>query len=224
MQTCVLLSGGMDSTAALHLEDKGGLRAIGFRYGQPNADHELVAAGLLCERLAISYAITSLADGLGTRLGLLGTIRDHDPLNHGEHSAFLPGRNAVFLSVAAAHAASWWPTGKIVLVVGACLQDASGFPDCRSEFFAAMSNVLGIGMGREVEIRAPFLAMTKTEILRHASPAARVSISRSWSCYRSDGPCGTCTPCVLRREAFTSAGVIDRTARAKMFGGDPHRT
>jgi 7-cyano-7-deazaguanine synthase len=225
-QACVLLSGGLDSVAALHWTRPRAqaLRAICFDYGQPNRDHEVAIAGRICADLGVPLVRLALADTLATGLGLLAGVTDHEAGRLGEHPAFLPGRNAVFLTVAAAHAASWWKAGTLDLVVGANADDAAGFPDCRARFFEACAGAIRVGHGREVEIRAPFLGMRKAEIAATAATTeARRDIARSWSCYRKAGPCGACTPCVLRREALATAGIVDTCAPAVMHGGDPAR-
>lgn len=224
-QACVLLSGGMDSVAALHWARARAhaVRAISFDYGQPNRDNEVTIAGVIAGDLGVPLVRVCTADALATRLGLLRAVPDHDPSALGTSRAFVPGRNAVFLTVAAAHAAAWWSTGTIDLIVGATADDAAGFPDCRARFFDALAVAIRVGHAREVTIRAPFVAMSKAEMVAAATPAARADIARSWSCYRREGPCGTCTPCVLRRDAFAAAGLADACARPKLFGGDPHR-
>jgi 7-cyano-7-deazaguanine synthase len=222
----VLLSGGMDSVAALHWakERAATVRAIGFHYGQPNRDQETTAAQRIAKDLGVPHALIVTADTLHTGQGLLRGVADHDPAAMGVSRAFVPGRNAVFLSIAAAHAASWHPVGTIDLVIGACADDAVGFPDCRANFFVACERMLCLGYGREFRVRSPFVDRTKGQIVSEASDAARRDIARSWSCYRGDGPCGTCTPCVLRRDAFATNNLIDESRPASMHGGDPHRS
>lgn len=221
----VLLSGGMDSVAALHWakERANDIRAIGFHYGQPNRDNETTIAQTIAKDLGISHYLVVTADTLNTGRGLLSGVPDHDASAMGLHRAFVPGRNAVFLSVAAAHAATWTSAGRIDLVIGACLDDAVGFPDCRANFFVACERMLCLGYGREFRVRTPFIDRTKAQIVNEASEEARRDIARSWSCYRSDGPCGTCTPCVLRRDAFSTIGLVDECNPATMHGGDTHR-
>ncbi len=223
----VLLSGGMDSVAALHWAKKNSrsCRAIGFAYGQPNRDNELTIAGHICAGLGVPFAMIALAETLHTGAGLMRGIVDHDQTKPGLTSpAFLPGRNAVFLTVAAAHACSWFKVGTIDLVVGATRDDQDGFPDCTQRFFDLMSTTIKHGYEREIRIHAPWVAMPKSEVCITASDAARYDITRSWSCYRSDGPCGKCSPCVLRSHAFRAAGLVDTSAPATMFGGDPGRS
>lgn len=221
-QRCVLLSGGLDSTAALHrsLAQDGDVRAVCFDYGQPNRDHELFAAEATAKRLGVRCTRLALADTIRTGAGLLRAVTDHDPTAMGVHRAFVPGRNAVFLSIAAAHAATWWTAGTIALVVGANADDAAGFPDCVARFFVPMARALSHGTAREIIVETPFVDRTKAQIIREATDAARADMTRSWSCYRGDGPCGACSPCVLRAAAFQAAGLADEAVRATMHGGD----
>lgn len=225
---CVLLSGGFDSTAALlwALANRPDVRAIAFAYGQPHRDAELYAAGRAARGLGVRLTTLALADTLLTGAGLLGGVQDHDPSRTGgTNRAFLPGRNAVFLSVAAAHVCAWWPQGTVELVVGFSKEDAAGFPDCRVSFVAAMATVLRHAVSREIRIAAPFIDRAKADVLRSfaSDPAALAHLSASWSCYRGVGPCGACSACVQRAAAFTAVGVVDASAPPVMTGGDPAR-
>lgn len=211
----VLLSGGMDSVAALHgaraYYDE--VRAIGFAYGQPHADAELVTAARISGKCGVPFVLVDLGDALRVRAGLLGGVRDHDE-RRGANAAFVPGRNVAFLTLAAAQAVTWWPTGDIDLVIGACRDDAEGFLDCRPAVLAMTGDVLRLACGRDVWVAAPFAQVTKTEILQRAqrTPGAVEDISRSWSCYRGEltGPCHACTACVQRDRAFHAVGLVDR--------------
>lgn len=218
----VLLSGGLDSTAALHwaLEGRAEVRAIGFDYGQPSRDHELAAADACCRRRGVAFVRLALADTIATRRGLLGSVPDHASARAAPHGAFVPGRNAVFLAVAAAHAAAWWPDA-FDLAIGATADDAAGFPDCRAAFFDAMAATLRAALARDVAVVAPWRDVTKVDLVGRAGHAAVIEdIAASWSCYRREGPCGTCTPCVLRRAAFVAHGIVDRCAPARLIGGE----
>jgi len=230
-KACVLLSGGMDSVAALHwaVGRYSEVRAIGFDYGQPHRDAELAAAGKCARGLGVRCIILALADAFtGVRLGLLGTVVDHDPTAiGGTNPAFLPGRNAVLLTLAAMHACAWWPVGNIALVMGACAEDAAGFADCRPQFLTTLASVIRRGHGRQVDIVAPWVGLSKGGILAalHENAAAIADMQRSWSCYRGEntGPCGGCTACVVRAKAFAAARLDDLSAYPVMTGGDPAR-
>ena len=169
-----------------------------------------------------------MADVFGVRLGLLGVVQDHDQAAiGGTNPAFLPGRNTVLASVAAMHACAWWPVGNIDLVMGACAEDAQGFADCRAGFLSELASVIRKGYGRQIEIVAPWVGLSKGGILAalHENQEAIADIQRSWSCYRGarSGPCGTCTACVVRARAFGAAGLQDKSVHRAMTGGDPAR-
>lgn len=223
---CVLLSGGMDSTACLHwaLHHYRDVRALAFAYGQPHRDAELTIAGQIARRNKVPFETIAIADAL--HAGILTRVPDHDEgLSAGLHRAFVPGRNLVFLSLALSRACQWWD-GEIDIVIGSCLEDAGGFPDCRKEFVTAASKALSAAVDRKIQVSAPYVNMPKAGILRDAAkrfPTALADIQDSWSCYTGKGPCGTCTACVMRIAAFAEYGLEDKCAAPTMFGGDVGR-
>jgi len=222
----VLLSGGMDSVAALWWARAHYSRvaAILIDYGQANRDQELTAAYQAAEAAGAHYNLRfCIADSLPRGQGILAGVRDHDEKAHGLSPAFVPGRNLVMLTIAAAHACTLFPNGNIDLVIGACKEDAAGFPDCRESVLAKLAEALRAGNARQLGIVAPWVHRTKAEILGLLHKDALESVSRSWSCYRGDGPCLKCSACVLRARAFEAAGLIDRCAQPVMSGGDPSR-
>lgn len=224
-KACVLVSGGFDSVAALHwaTEVYASSLAVLFDYGQPNRDQELAAAQRSAERLRVPVLRIAVADSLPRGRGILARVEDHDGRDEGLSPAFVPGRNLVFLTCAAAHAAVYWPTGNIDVVIGANAQDARRFPDCRAGALAKLAETLRHGIGRELNIVAPWIDRTKTQILQSVGAWAQGEVARSWSCYRGDGPCGTCSACVLRAEALAAVGLEDRCERVALTGGDRAR-
>jgi queuosine biosynthesis protein QueC len=204
--TLVLLSGGLDSVAALLLETKHGadrVEAVFFRYGQPMMEREYGSAKRVCEELGVTLHMRNLEPVFHAfRAGLMAspaTGRDET----GKDTAFLPGRNSVLLSVAASMADQLWPQGS-KLVVGFNRGDAEGFPDCRAGFCNLLETSLLAG-GSQVRIRAPWVNVTKPAIVewvRREMPGRLALLEQSWSCYSGTGPCGVCTACVTRAEAF----------------------
>lgn len=221
----VLLSGGMDSVAALHwaYPRYRALLAILFDYGQPNADQELPAGGRAAEALGVVRLRISVADTLPSSSGILGRVEDHDGKTDGLSPAFVSGRNLVFLTSAAAHAACHWRNGNIDVIIGANKQDQQRFPDCRIGTLLKLGEALRHGIGRELKIVAPWIDRTKAQILNELDDDGLNAAARSWSCYRRIGPCGKCGACVARREAFLQASVPDMCEVARMTGGDPSR-
>jgi 7-cyano-7-deazaguanine synthase len=228
----VLLSGGLDSVAALcwahHRYPE--LRAMSFDYGQPNRDSEVYSAQSAAQSLGVPWQIVGLSDAMRPErpLGLLAGVHDHDADADrfgGTSRAFVPGRNLIFVSVAFAHAASWWTGGSFHVVIGACADDQPGFPDCRPTVLDQLAATLRSGGGRSLAIHAPWAKSTKAQILYAIKPDARALelVQRSYSCYRKDGPCGRCEACAKRAVAFADQGIEDRSAGVTMRGGDPQR-
>lgn len=230
MKRCVLLSGGLDSVAALHwaidtparAADVGKPRAkpvaIGFSYGQPHRDAELTAAGVIATDLGVRFDVVLLPE-----LSQLDPTAGRDAA--GVSRAFVAGRNAIFLTRAAGFAAR--PGEDVSLVMGANADDFAAFPDCRPAFIQAARAMLRAALVGvcEVTIETPWLGCTKTEILRWCQPRPRAlaDVRRSVSCYRGTR-CATCDACMLRARAFAEVGIEDGTTGAPaMTGGDPQR-
>jgi len=226
----VLLSGGLDSVAAMiwaqarYVE----LRAISFDYGQPNRDNELPFAQEAAQARGVEWATCHLGDSMkpAKPAGIMAKVVDHDGSKFGgTDRAFVPGRNLVFVTVAVAHAATWFSAGTFDVILGACAEDQAGFPDCRPTTLAKLAMAINAGSGRAIRILAPFADMTKSQILYALKPDAEALelVSRSYSCYRSDGPCGACGACVKRAAGFDQQGLTDHSKPRKMFGGDAVR-
>jgi 7-cyano-7-deazaguanine synthase len=206
----VLLSGGLDSSMVLvqALRDGCEVVALTVFYGQPAKEQEESAAGAVAARFGVERIRVYTCDTLPrpTQLGT-ASAEDRGIIS----SAFVPGRNAVMLTIAAAHAAVRWPDGgPFELWIGACHDDIGGFPDCRQPFLAAASTMLTRALDREVSIVAPMLAHTKASMLLACRyDATLLEVARmSFSCYRGTR-CGECKPCVLRAEAFRKVGLED---------------
>lgn len=214
----VLLSGGMDSTAcavwASRAYRREKLLAIGFAYGQPNRDGELVAAHKLTNRLGVAF--TSIQP-----IGAIPSAHHLAANKHGDAPPIVIGRNDTFLSIACNHAVAKFPGHAIDLWIGASADDAA-FPDCRPEFLDAKAASLSLAHGVAVRVIAPVVGLTKRQLVAEADDELLVHLAQSFSCYRGT-VCGECTPCVLRREAFDAARVSDVHPLPKLCGGDPHR-
>lgn len=231
-QAIVLLSGGMDSVAAMHWAKPrySKLLAILFDYGQKNRDQELTAGGMLAREEGIPTLSLALADALPRGRGILHAIEDHDGLTHGLSPAFVPGRNAVFITSGASHGSVYFSNGTFDVVVGCNGQDAPRFPDCSAGGLAKLAQGLRHCLAREIHVVAPFVDKTKEQMLaslRELSPLqsalALNAVARSWSCYHNVGPCGRCSACVLRADAFAAVGIADKCVSKVLSGGDPAR-
>jgi 7-cyano-7-deazaguanine synthase len=130
---------------------------------------------------------------------------------------YVPGRNLILLSLAAAHAEA---EGASLIYFGANVLDYSGYPDCRPEFIRAFEAAVNAGTkagaeGATLRVCAPLLDMTKADIIR-TGVRLGAPLHLTHSCYDPAGDlaCGRCDSCLIRREGFSSAGVEDPTRYA----------
>ena len=224
----VLFSGGQDSATCLAwaLERYARVETVGFDYGQR---HGVEMQARLNVRDAMLRALPHYAGRLGpdhvvdlTGFGAIGetamtTDRAIEIGARGLPTTFVPGRNLVFLSVAAALADR---RGLDVLVGGMCETDFSGYPDCRRDTIEAMSRALTLGLDKPVPIETPLMALTKAQtwaLAERIGGTALVDliVEESHTCYRGDRAhrhtwgygCGACPACDLR-----AAGWAEWTA------------
>ena len=230
----VLFSGGQDSATCLAwaLERYERVETVGFDYGQR---HAVEMAARLHVRDGMAKALPALAERLGpdhvvdlTGFGAIGetaltTDRAIEIGARGLPTTFVPGRNLVFLSVAAALADR---RGLDVLVGGMCETDFSGYPDCRRDTIEAMSRALTLGLDKPVPIETPLMALTKAQTWALADRIGGTAlvdliVDESHTCYRGDRAhrhawgygCGECPACELR-----AAGWAEWTAQTLQDG------
>lgn len=214
-----VVSGGLDSTTmAYSLRAQGySLVAISFDYGQRHRKEVTFAEQVAADLDAPWTLIDLHAAGLTTLLTGSALTDDTVTIPDGHYAdesmkiTVVPNRNAIMLSIACALAVTR-EAGAVAF--GAHTGDHFIYPDCRPEFvraFEAMVNVAVEGLA-SIEILAPFLSMTKTDIVRLGAEL-RVPFERTWSCYKGGAlHCGMCGTCFERREAFAQAHVTDPTA------------
>lgn len=213
---CVL-SGGQDSTTCLAwaLDTYGkhpNSACIFFDYGQRHSVEEeaahVVAAyfGLPLTKLPVS-SIKALGDSSLTDYSRDVTKTDE---RDGLPTSFTPGRNVVFLSLAAAFAYKLRHE-TIHLVTGVCQTDYSGYPDCRAYFIRAHEASLALGMNKQVHIHTPLMHLTKAETVKLMEKLGHLDAYKyTHTCYLGQQPpCGTCPACNLRAKGFTEAGISD---------------
>ena len=121
---------------------------------------------------------------------------------------FVPGRNLIFLTFAAAYA---YQSGIGNLVTGVAQTDYSGYPDCRDETLRALEKSIQLGMEYEIKLHTPLMFLTKVETVKLAQDCgAMEAMAYSHTCYRGEQPpCGRCPACVLRAKGFADAGITD---------------
>jgi 7-cyano-7-deazaguanine synthase len=125
---------------------------------------------------------------------------------------YVPFRNGIFLSIAAAYAEV---KGISHLVGGWNSVDYSGYPDCRREFLNVMERAITLGSkagveGRPFAIHAPLISLSKTEIIV-LGLSLGADYSLTLSCYRGEEPpCETCDSCLLRADGWRRLGFMDQ--------------
>ena len=215
----VLASGGLDSTVVAAVARRDGYRLflLTIAYRQRHAV-EIERAGQVAAALGASGHL--ILDVDLQAIGGSALTRDipvpkNRPKAEREREipvTYVPGRNLIFLSLAAAHAEV---LGASVIYFGANVLDYSGYPDCRPEFIDAFEAVVRAGTkagieGRGIEVRAPLLMLTKAEIIR-LGMSLDVPFHLTHSCYDPAGAvaCGQCDSCLIRRKGFADVGVAD---------------
>ena len=165
----VLFSGGQDSTVCLAwaLERYARVETIGFAYGQRHAV-ELVQRPVILAVLAQSNATWAgrLSDDHVLELPTLGAISDTALTRDAEFqmtaaglpNTFVPGRNLLFFTYAAALA---YRRGIRTLVGGMCETDFSGYPDCRNDTLQALARAIALGMDAPFAIETPLMWIDK---------------------------------------------------------------
>lgn len=214
----VLLSGGLDSVAALHWAMRScklaNVAAVGFRYGQLNANAELDAACRIADRRKVPFEVVDLTNAF---LGLLPdpvpglNLTAKEGAGRLVSKANISARNAVLLSCATSRAAALWPGDEIDLVGGWNFDDKMGFPDCRPEFLAAMTAALSLSVSgiAKVSVVAPWQRWPKFQIVDWCKKNEEASddIAESVSCYYGI-ECKKCDACKFRINAFRLADEI----------------
>ncbi len=233
-EALVILSGGLDSTTALYWAKERFKRVhtLTFHYGQSHLA-EVERAEAIAKRARVaSHKVLKV--NLGEIGGSALTQRDI-PIprrrsasevigSNGIPVTYVPFRNGIFLSIAAAYAEV---KGISHLVGGWNAIDYSGYPDCRREFLDAMERAITLGSkagveGRPFAIHAPLISLSKAEIIA-LGLSLGADYSLTLSCYRGEEPpCGTCDSCLLRADGWGRLGLMDhaveRTIRLKAMG------
>jgi 7-cyano-7-deazaguanine synthase len=213
----ILLSGGVDSATLLayvkqRLEVEY-IVALSFVYGQKHSK-ELDCAKWQAEAAHVAEHRTLDISFYGdlTRGGSALTdgdievpdLKDVKPDDRMQPLTYVPNRNMVFLSLAAAFAEA---QGITDVFYGAQAQDEYGYWDCSQDFVKRMNDVLSLNRKGKVKVRAPLAGMSKTEVVKIGLELG-VDYDHTWTCYRGGAePCGTCPSCVERIRAFTDAGA-----------------
>ena len=219
----VLFSGGQDSTTCLAhaLAKYSRVETVGFDYGQRH-HVELAARPRILALLREQFPqwVPRLGADHMLDLAVLGQVSETSLTREMEFSmdqsglpnTFVPGRNLLFLTLAAALA---YRRGLDVLVTGVCETDFSGYPDCRDDTIKAMQIALSLGMDRRILIDTPLMWIDKAATWALAEelggkPLVDLIIEGTVTCYVGDREhrhvwgfgCGECPACRLRAHGF----------------------
>jgi 7-cyano-7-deazaguanine synthase len=215
----VLLSGGLDSSTLLHyVVKKLGARevhAVSFLYGQKHR-RELEAAAWQAKAAGVTAhdivdmeffgALLPGASALTDAAVAVPRLADLDSKTLSQPPTYVPNRNMMLLSVAAAYAEA---RGIRDVFYGAQTQDSYGYWDCTPVFVERVNAVLALNHRPPVLVHAPFVWMRKTEEIALGLELG-VDYAHTWTCYRGNAaPCGECPSCVERTTAFKEAGIVD---------------
>ena len=211
----VVLSGGQDSTTCLYWAiDRFGshnVSSITFDYGQRHRI-ELDSA----REIAAFTNVPNVILPIDTFAALGGDALTDPEIEvesgcsgeTGLPNTFVPGRNLIFLTFAAAYA---YQRGISNLVTGVAQTDYSGYPDCREETMRSLQTTIQKGMESEIQIHTPLMHLSKKETVELAMQlGALPAMAMTHTCYEGKRPpCNNCPACELRARGFSEAGIID---------------
>ena len=219
----VLFSGGQDSTTclALALSKYAHVETVAFDYGQR---HRVELDARLHVLAHIKAQFPQWAEKMGEDhlldLSVLGQVSETSLTRDmafkmeegGLPNTFVPGRNLLFLTLAAALA---YRRNLEVIVTGVCETDFSGYPDCRDDTMKAMQLALSLGMDKRFLIETPLMWIDKAQTWQLAQqlggqPLVDLIVEDTHTCYLGDRVhrhawgygCGECPACVLRARGF----------------------
>ncbi len=211
----VVLSGGQDSTTCLFwaIREFGvdNVSALSFDYGQRHRI-ELDSAAKVAAFARVSHRCLPIdtfaalgGDALtDPAIEVAGDLDEPSALPN----TFVPGRNLIFLTFAAAWA---WPRKLDNLVTGVSQTDYSGYPDCRASTLQSLQETLRLGMESQIKIHAPLMHLSKKETVLLARQLGAIeAMAFTHTCYNGERPpCGECPACRLRAKGFAEAGIAD---------------
>jgi len=214
----VVLSGGQDSTTCLYwaIKEFGreNVSSLSYDYGQRHKV-ELQAAKKVAEIAAIRHEILPI--NTFSAIGGNALTDDIDVQSEAEQDAdvaaqlpntFVPGRNLVFLTFAAAYA---YNRDIEHLVTGVTQTDYSGYPDCRENTLNSLEQTLRLGMEYNITIHTPLMNLSKSDTVELAVKlGAMDAMAYTHTCYNgAQPPCGHCQACILRAKGFAEAHIAD---------------
>ncbi|MFP1739048.1 7-cyano-7-deazaguanine synthase QueC [Lonsdalea quercina] len=219
----VVFSGGQDSTTCLiqALKQYDHVHCVTFDYGQRHRAEIDVAAELAQRLGACAHKVLDVR--LLNELAVSSLTRDNIPVpdfdenQDGLPSTFVPGRNILFLTLAAIYA---YQVGADTVITGVCETDFSGYPDCRDEFVKALNKGVALGLAKDIRFVTPLMWLDKAETWALADHYQQLDTIRhhTLTCYngiKGDG-CGQCAACHLRQKGLELYQQNPESVRASL--------
>jgi len=206
----VVFSGGQDSTTCLlkAMEEYDEVHCVTFDYGQKHASEISVAKKIARTLNVKSHNIIDMSVLNALAVSSLTRSNIEVPEYSEQHnedypSTFVPGRNIVFLTLAAIYANQLQAKD---VITGVCETDFSGYPDCRDAFVKALNNAVSLGLGSPVNFITPLMWLTKAETWALADSLGKLNfvIEETLTCYNGEKSygCGKCDACHLRNKGL----------------------
>ena len=216
-QALILFSGGLDSTTVLHHAISEGYECIGLTidYNQRHK-YEIQTSKDYLQKLQLNGFIFNIdLTQIGGSALTDNNISVPTAKVDGIPVTYVPARNTIFLSIAAAYAEKLNINN---IFIGVNQIDYSGYPDCRPEFIKSFSKMINLGTkagvdGDKLNIYTPLIDMSKSEIIKYGYSLG-IDYSQTVSCYQLDDKgkaCGICDSCKFRKEGFRLSGINDPT-------------
>ncbi|EMF4354657.1 TPA: 7-cyano-7-deazaguanine synthase QueC [Providencia rettgeri] len=206
----VVFSGGQDSTTCLiqALQNYDEVHCVTFDYGQRHRFEIEVAQKLSVSLGANAHKVLDVT--LLNELAISSLTRDNIPVpdfteseSSSLPSTFVPGRNILFLTLAAIYA---YQVQAEAVITGVCETDFSGYPDCRDEFVKALNHAVDLGLAKNIRFETPLMWLNKAQTWALADSYGHLETIRkhTLTCYngiQGDG-CGECAACHLRSKGL----------------------
>ena len=209
----VLLSGGQDSATclAVALETYKQVHCVCFDYAQRH-QIEIECSKRLAKRAGATFECVDIS--------FVKDLSDSSLVNHSIEinqvdnsipNTFVPGRNALFLTLASMIA---YKHDCSVIYTGVCETDFSGYPDCRQDFINSQEQTVSLALDKMVQIKTPLMSLSKRQTVELMKKLGKLHwYSDTHTCYEGLRPaCGKCPACILRLKGFSEANEVDPIA------------
>lgn len=225
MKAVVLSSGGVDSTTCVAMAvnelGRANVVTLSFKYGQRH-EKELESAQKIADFYGLAHYVYDLTSIFAySDCSLLSSSKEKpehmsyaDQIardGEGKVSTYVPFRNGLMLSAAAALAQSLYPEEECGIWIGAHADDAAGnaYADCSVAFNESMGRAISIGTYELVKLHAPLNRLNKAQVVAEGLKLG-VPYELTWSCYEGgEKACGKCATCIDRLSAFRENGCED---------------